>query len=195
MRSVWRVVVGMKKGREIIMESKSLMQEHDKTVESPEVVKLSHELTYRRYLMNRDQARNFYKEISVSEYIALHNIQQTGETMDIYSGRTYLKDLADKMQLSIRKTSKMIGKLRDRGLVVWSHDGNGSEGTYVTITDSGKKLLNQQEEVLKEYYGRVIQKYGKENLIQLLQLMKQLETVMSSEMEGMEEMADDGADE
>lgn len=195
MRSVWRVVVGVKKGREIIMESKSLMQEHDKTVESPEVVKLSHELTYRRYLMNRDQARNFYKEISVSEYIALHNIQQTGETMDIYSGRTYLKDLADKMQLSIRKTSKMIGKLRDRGLVVWSHDGNGSEGTYVTITDSGKKLLNQQEEVLKEYYGRVIQKYGKENLIQLLQLMKQLETVMSSEMEGMEEMADDGADE
>lgn len=192
---VWRVVVGVKKGREIIMESKSLMQEHDKRVENPEIVKLSHELTYRRYLMNRDQARSFYKELSVSEYIALHNIQQTGETMDIYSGRTYLKDLADKMQLSIRKTSKMIGKLRDRGLVVWSHDGNGSEGTYVTITDSGKKLLNQQEEVLKEYYGRVIQKYGKENLIQLLQLMKQLETVMSSEMEGMEEMADDGEDE
>ena len=177
------------------MESKSLMQEHDKRVENPEIVKLSHELTYRRYLMNRDQARSFYKELSVSEYIALHNIQQTGETMDIYSGRTYLKDLAYKMQLSLLKTSKIIVKLRDRGLVVWSHDGNGSEGTYVTITDSGKKLLNQQEEVLKEYYGRVIQKYGKENLIQLLQLMKQLETVMSSEMEGMEEMADDGEDE
>ena len=42
----------------------------------------------------------------------------------------------------------------------------------------------------------VIEKYGKENLIQLLQLMKQLETVMSSEMEGMEGSADDdGTDE
>lgn len=178
------------------MESKSLMQEQNKRVENPEIAKLSNELTYRRYLMNKDQVRSFYKELSVSEYIALHNIQQTGEIMDIYSGRTYLKDLADKMQLSIRKTSKMVGKLRDRGLVVWSHDGNGSEGTYVTITDSGKNLLEQQETVLKEYYGRVIEKYGKENLIQLLQLMKQLETVMSSEMEGMEGSGDDdGTDE
>lgn len=167
------------------MESKSLMQEHDKKVENPEIVKLSNELTYRRYLMNKDQVRSFYKELSVSEYIALHNIQETDETMDIYSGRTYLKDLADKMQLSIRQTSKMVGKLRDRGLVVWSHDGNGSEGTYVTITDSGKNLLDRQEEVLKEYYGRVIEKYGKENLIQFLRLVKELETVMSSELERM----------
>lgn len=178
------------------MELKPMIQEHNKMMDNVDIAGLSNELTYRKYLMNQDQVRNFFKELSIKEYIALHNIEQTGENMDIYSGRTYLKDLADRMQLSIRKTSKMIGKLRDRGLVVWSHDGNGSEGTYVTITDSGKTLLNQQEEVLKEYYGRVIEKYGKENLIQLLQLMKQLETVMSSEMEGMEGISDDdGADE
>ena len=37
--------------------------------------------------------------------------------------------------------------------------------------------------MLNEYHGRVIQKYGVENLIQLLQMMKQLETVMSTEIE------------
>ena len=111
---------------------------------------------------------------------------------EIYSGRTYLKELAEKMQLSIRQTSKMVGDLRDRGLILWSHDGNGSEGTYVTITETGQKLLDEQEEVLKNYYGRVIEKYGKENMIQLLCLMKQLETVMSSTMEEMEEAGKNG---
>ena len=60
----------------------------------------------------------------------------------------------------------------------------------MTITEMGQKLFDEQEAVLKNYYGRVIEKYRKENLVLLLQLMKQLETVMSSEMEGVE-MQDD----
>ena len=81
----------------------------------------------------------------------------------------------------------MIGKLRDKGLLTWAHDGDGSEGTYVTITESGKNLLCEQEEILKKYYGNVIEKFGKEKLIQLLQLMKELETIMSGEFEELEE--------
>ena len=84
---------------------------------------------------------------------------------------------------------------RSRGLLLWSHDGNGSEGTYVTITESGKKLLKNQEQILRDYYGKVIEKYGKENLIQLLRLMKELETVMSSELERMEDACEERDDE
>ena len=76
--------------------------------------------------------------------------------------------------------------------MLWSHDGNGSEGTYVTITENGQMLLNEQEEILKNFYGKVIQKYGKDNMIQLLQLLKQLETVMCSTMEEMEAAETDG---
>lgn len=169
------------------------MQDKKEWMVKDDIARLSNELTYRRYIMNRDQIRKLFKEISMPEYIALHSISATNETSEIYSGRTYLKDLADKMQLTIRQTSRMVGNLKDRGLLAWSHDGNGSEGTYVTITERGQKLLEQQEAVLKQYYGRVIEKYGKENLVLLLQLMKQLETVMSSEMEGAE--VQDGYDE
>lgn len=123
--------------------------------------------------------------LSAPDYIALNIIRETEKNEQIYSGRTYLKDLAEKMQLSMRQISKMIGNLKERGLVVWSHDGNGSEGTYVTITESGQQLLTQQQKILEEYYGNVIDKFGKDNLIQLLNLMKQLETVMSSEVERM----------
>lgn len=161
-----------------------------------EITKLSNEFTYHRYLLNKGQVHDFFQQLSIPEYIALHRIASDTETSDIYSGRTYLKELSEKMQISIRQTSRMVGALRDRGLVVWSHDGNGSEGTYVTITEAGQKLLREQEEVLKDYYGKVIDKYGKDNMIQLLQMMKQLETVMSSVIEGdLEEAAEDDGSE
>ena len=147
-----------------------------------DVLKLSNELTIRRYLFNKEQIS---RVLSAPDYIALNIIRETETNEQIYSGRTYLKDLAEKMQLSMRQISKMIGNLKERGLVVWSHDGNGSEGTYVTITKSGQQLLTQQQKILEEYYGNVIDKFGKDNLIQLLNLMKQLETVMSSEVERM----------
>ena len=147
-----------------------------------DVLKLSNELTIRRYLFNKEQIS---RVLSAPDYIALNIIRETETNEQIYSGRTYLKHLAEKMQLSMRQISKMIGNLKERGLVVWSHDGNGSEGTYVTITESGQQLLTQQQKILEEYYGNVIDKFGKDNLIQLLNLMKQLETVMSSEVERM----------
>lgn len=145
---------------------------------------LSHEITYQRYLMNR--GKELFEKMSISEYIALHSVAMESELSSIYGERTYLKELSEKMELTIRQTSKMIGKLRDRGLLTWSHDGDGSEGTYVTITESGKKLLSEQEEILRKYYGNVIDKFGKEKLIQLLQLMKELETIMSGEFEELE---------
>lgn len=160
-----------------------------------DTIKLTNELTYQRHLFNREYRKDIFMKMSIPEYIALQYIAME-ETSNIYSGRTYLKDLADKLQMTMRQTSKMVEKLRDTGYVVWSHDGNGSEGTYVTITNSGQSMLENQEEILKKYYGKVFEKFGKDNLIQLLQLMKQLETVMSSEMEKLEvDKNGDGTDE
>ncbi len=146
---------------------------------------LSHEITYRRYLMNRDRMKELFEKLSIAEYIALHIIATEGEASAIYEGKTYLKDLSEKMELSMRQTSNMIGSLRDKGLLKWVHDGNGSEGTYVTITESGRKLLDEQEVLLRKYYGKVIAKFGKDNMIKLLQLMRELDTIMSGELEDM----------
>ena len=163
------------------------MEEQSKTIDKNELERLSHELTYRRYMMDRGKVRGLFKDIRIPEYIALYSIAQDNENASIYGDRTYLQELSEKMQLSMRQTSKMVGDLRDRGLVTWSHDGNGKDGTYVTITESGKQLLEKQEAIVKEFYGRVIDSFGKENLIHLLHQMKELETVMTREIEQMEE--------
>jgi hypothetical protein len=64
----------------------------------------------------------------------------------------------------------------------------------VTITPAGRELYQQQETMIRTYYGKVIEKFGADNLVSLLNLMKELETVMSSELEGMEGTEDDVAE-
>lgn len=165
------------------------MEESKKEIDA---LKLGNELTLRRYLFNKAQVGRVLNEV---DYIVLHLIRETGAQQEIYEGKTYLRDLSEKLMVPMRQTSKMVGKLKDRGLVKWSHDGDGNEGTYVTITEEGTKLLEQQQAVFKKYYGNVIEKFGRENLIELLNLMKQLETIMYSEQERMEGSDHDGGDE
>lgn len=152
-----------------------------------DILKLGNELILRRYLFNKTQIS---QGLNIPDYIAMQIIRETRSKEEIYAGKTYLRDLSEKMQLTIRQTSKLIGNLKERGLVVWSHDGNGSDGTYVTITKEGDELVERQQAVLKEYYERVIGKFGRDNLIQLLNLMKQLEIIMGSELEEMEASED-----
>lgn len=151
-----------------------------------EAVNLAYQLTYHRYLMNKGQVQKLFTELEVSEYIALHSIARiTSDKGDILQ-KTYLSDLADKLEMSIPNCSKMIKKLNARGFVVWSHDGDGSEGTYVVITETGIKAMSCQEEILNEYYGRVINRFGYENLTELLKLMENLENIMDTEFKGEE---------
>lgn len=154
--------------------------------ENVNTVNLANELIYRGHLMQNSRLPQNLKGLSMSEYIALHTVAQTAQKESIYAGRTYLQDMCDKMQMSIHRVSKIIGELKDKGLVTWAHDGNGNEGTYVTITPNGIARMKHQEETLRTYYRRVIEKYGQENMVQLLQMMKQLDAVMSSVLEEME---------
>lgn len=146
------------------------------------ISELANEWIYRRYLMGKEQFRNLFTDISVPGYVVLYIVAIMEADSEISPKKTYLKDIAAKMELAIPQLSPIIEKLNDRGLLVWSHDGNGSGGTYVTLTDSGYAALTYQEEALKAYFGRVIELFGKANFIQLLKLMKQLEDVMNEEI-------------
>ncbi|MGM9549326.1 MAG: MarR family transcriptional regulator [Faecousia sp.] len=143
-----------------------------------EVAKLAYELTYHRYLLNKDMAHDLFTELTVSDYIALHSIAGIASDQPAAPERTYLKDLADQLEMPIHSASSMVRKLKERGLVLWSHTGDGSDGTYVIITDSGIQAMQRQEKILNDYYSRVIEKYGYDNLVYLLKQIDHLENVM-----------------
>lgn len=139
---------------------------------------LSNEITYQKYLMNRAGMRGLFDEISIPGYMVLCMAAKDDQEQKIY-----LREIAEKLQLSISQTSKIIGSLRDKGLLIWTHDGKGRQGTYISITDAGRKKVEKQEETLKDFYENVIEQFGKEDFICLLQMMHRLETIMKEEIE------------
>ena len=138
--------------------------------------KLAYDLTYQRYLLNKDKANYLFNDLSVGDYVVLH-------TVLCFEDKAYLEKLGEKLNLSISKMSNVATNLKNRGLVIWSHDGDGSEGTYLTVTETGLKLMDKQENKLKNYYERVINCFGLKNTVDLIGKMTALETIMEEEME------------
>lgn len=137
--------------------------------------KLAYDLTYQRYLLNKDKANYLFNDLSVGDYVVLH-------TVLCFEDKAYLEKLGEKLNLSISKMSNVATNLKNRGLITWSHDGDGSEGTYLTVTETGLKLMDKQEEKLKNYYERVINRFGLKNTVDLIGKMTALETIMEEEM-------------
>ena len=138
--------------------------------------KLAYDLTYQRYLLNKDKANYLFNDLSVGDYVVLH-------TVLCFEDKAYLEKLGEKLNLSISKMSNVATNLKNRGLVIWSHDGDGSEGTYLTVTETGLKLMDKQDDKLKNYYERVINRFGLKNTVDLIGKMTALETIMEEEME------------
>ena len=138
--------------------------------------KLAYDLTYQRYLLNKDKANYLFNDLSVGDYVVLH-------TVLCFEDKAYLEKIGEKLNLSISKMSNVATNLKNRGLVIWSHDGDGSEGTYLTVTETGLKLMDKQEDKLKNYYERVINRFGLKNTVDLIGKMTALETIMEEEME------------
>lgn len=157
------------------------------TANNEPINEIAREITYRRYLLSKDDAKLIFKVINIAEYIALYYMYEQTESDSIYSDRIYLSEISEKLNLPIRKISKLIREMSGKNLVSWDHDGDGKDGTYVTITEHGVKVFEETDSKLKEFYARVVQTFGKEKMIQLLQLMKEVDSVMRTELEQMED--------
>ena len=87
-------------------------------IDKNEIGKLSAEMTYRHYLMNKGKFNQIFKKLTIPEYIALHIVASQSTASDHGSPKVYLRKLAEKMELEIYQASKVAGDLKDRGLVL-----------------------------------------------------------------------------
>ncbi len=130
-----------------------------------------------------------FGKMSTTDFVFMwmftQHVQNTGED------RLYLSEIAKRLKLPMRKVTQIVKALKAKGLVQWKFDGTGEEGTYILFTEGSAADTLEQEEILKEFYHRVIVSYGEENFIQLLGELAKLEEVVRAEIDGMEVLADE----
>ena len=49
--------------------------EIEKEITDSDIIELSHELTYRRFLLSDGKIRSFFQKLTIPEYLSLHNIK------------------------------------------------------------------------------------------------------------------------
>ena len=84
---------------------------------------------------------------------------------------------------SMPKVSAIARSLQNKGLVRWTHDGNGEEGTYILLTDTAVTSVQAHRQTLRAYHQRVVAAYGEEKFLHLLGEIAQLEEIMRQEAE------------
>ncbi len=143
---------------------------------------LTNEMTLKKYLFERVDLKSLFKDISILDYNAMQSILGINQKKE-ESEKIYLRDLADELKIPISTASKMIGELQDNGMVRWKHDGKGEKGTYIIITEKGEEVVKKQHEVLMMFYGEVIERFGKDDFLKMLEMISRLENVMLEEID------------
>lgn len=139
---------------------------------------LSNEFVQRRQQIQQNETAT---GLQLRDFLALVVIDKCRPEEADPEDRIYLRDVSQILGLTSRNTAAIIGALRDKGLVTWKHDGDGSEGTYAVITDEGRTLMATRKSISEDYFSRVIARFGEDNMAQLLDLMKQLGVIMKEE--------------
>ena len=132
-------------------------------------------------LFHSPALRHLFQENASDEYALIWLLSK--HTKDTGSEKIYLKDIVRELNLPMPKVSAIARSLQNKGLVRWTHDGNGEEGTYILLTDTAVTSVQAHRQTLRAYHQRVVAAYGEEKFLHLLGEIAQLEEIMRQEAE------------
>lgn len=127
-------------------------------------------------LLRKDLLQILFQRISPMDYVALGMILKYAK--DTGQEKLYLKDLAQAFQLPVDDMSKAVRILQSKGYIQWSHDGLGQEGTYLYLNREALDPALSQKEYLSDFFQQVIQEFGQERFLALMNEASQLEELM-----------------
>ncbi|MCD8109891.1 MAG: hypothetical protein LUE14_07305 [Clostridiales bacterium] len=139
-----------------------------------------------RYSMDADHLSLVFRDISMADYMILAKL---GHRMGFNNPETrvYLSEISKELDRPINRISQMVQNLQDKGYVYWEYDQEQRKGTYIYISETGREAMIRQQEILRKYYGNVVERLGQETVVQILDMMLQLETVMEEEAKKLSE--------
>ena len=137
-------------------------------------------------IKTKETLEKLFSQVSVIDYAAMWII---AKLMDHTEGaeKLYLNEIAEQLQIPMKEVTKIVKNLQERGLISWTHDGDGSEGTYIQITKNGNDTIGEQQHTLKDFYGQVIKRFGKERFMTMVSLVGEFDYIMNDEMKKLED--------
>ena len=142
-----------------------------------DLVKLANQMIKMRSAIDSDHLKKIFSKISLSDFTILKKVY--GEVSEEHiTEPIYLSSLAEKFKVTISQTSTGVKRLQTKGYVYWEHD---EKGTYIRLSETGHRLMTEQQEILNDYFYNVVKRIGYLRFIQMVDTVKSLEEVMDEE--------------
>lgn len=142
---------------------------------------LFNELMFQKFTVDRASLVQRMMGLSVPAYVALFYIEEETRLDD--KDKVFVRELSDHLTISLMETAKIVDELQEQNLVERAYKGDGSEGTYVYLTERGKTACDKQRAAVVKKYRRVVEQFGKDRLIELLQMLEDLDKIVHAEEE------------
>lgn len=127
--------------------------------------------------------QTLFPEVSHGEWILLVAIkkQAENEEMPLHSPGT--GKLAKMLSCSPPMISKMFRSLEKKGYILRKIDENDRRNTNVFLTEQGEELLETGKARMDGLFERVVEKFGEQQMDELLHSMEEFYQVMKEELE------------
>lgn len=102
-----------------------------------------------------------------AEFMAISAIRKGHEAQPDKPG-VYVSSLAEELMVSVSMVSKMLRSLEEKGWILRTVDPATRRNTFVSLTDAGRELHNQEMERNAAVNQRVLEKMGQERMARLL---------------------------
>lgn len=129
----------------------------------------------------REVLEKLFSQISVVDYAAMWIISKLMDQEE--ENRLYLTEIAEQLQVPMKEVTKVVQNLQGRGLIIWTHDGDGSDGTYIMITKNGSASIGEQQHTLHQFYSNIVRRFGTEKFTKMVSLIGEFEMIVGEEME------------
>lgn len=118
--------------------------------------------------------------LPMSAFFMMHGIALCGKTQEDHGEETGVRisEISRRTNMSMPAVSQMLNSLEGKGLVVRSMTKNDRRAVFVTLTPTGKALLEEARQDLFATMEEVERRMGKEETDQLIQLSMRLFDIM-----------------
>lgn len=118
--------------------------------------------------------------ISKGEFITLSILADYQKEHPKEEG-VYVSYIAKKQCVANSQISRMLKALEEKGLIERKVAKEDRRNTYVFLTNHGNKVLEDVRQNIEQHYYRVMERFGEENMEELIRLCNEMANIMEEE--------------
>ncbi|BBF43895.1 transcriptional regulator, MarR family [Lachnospiraceae bacterium KM106-2] len=93
-----------------------------------------------------------------------------------------VSDIAHHLNNTMPAISRMLKQLEQKNYIVRTTDANDRRSVIIKLTEEGRKVVASQTEMLDQLTNRVVERFGSDDLEELIELIKKMQTIIQEEM-------------